>query len=170
MISINMLVIMRTQMRKRGTNSGGALAPSSKSASTLLGPTTTMSWSIWPSHKKTVLWLIGQRKRERHQWQDPLHILSVSGYCPTFRAEDRSSNKEDGYLGNHSSKHPIVLKLQLRGMPTTSSSSSSSTARAMATDVSLVVRHTTMPRVVLGTSRIQLRMQIIIREGSRKCK
>jgi hypothetical protein len=56
MIFVNMLAIMRTQMRKRGIDSGGALAPSSESASTLLGPTATMSWSIWPSHKKTVLW------------------------------------------------------------------------------------------------------------------
>jgi hypothetical protein len=42
MISVNMLAIMKTQMRKGGTDSRGALAPSFKSASTLLGPTTTM--------------------------------------------------------------------------------------------------------------------------------
>jgi hypothetical protein len=79
-------------------------------------------------------------------------------------------NKEDGYLGHQNSKHPIVLKLHLRGMPTTSPSSSSSTTRAMSIDVSLVATQATMPRIVLGTSRSQLKMQIKIREGSRKCK
>jgi hypothetical protein len=172
MIFVNMLAIMRTQMRKGGTNSGGALAPSSEGTSTLLGPTTTMSQSIWPSHKKTVLWLTEQRRRGRHLWQDLPHSLSVLGYCPTSRAGDHNNNKEDGYLGHHSSKHPIVLKLQLKGMPTTSPSrsSSSSTAKAMAIDVSLVATQATTPRIALETSQSQLRMQIKIREGSKKCK
>jgi hypothetical protein len=118
-----------------------------------------------------VLWPTEQRRRGKHLSQDPLHSLSVSGYCPTSRVGDHNSNKDDGYLGHHSSKHPIILKLQLRGIPTTSPhNSSSSTARAMATDVSLVATQATTPRIVLGTSQSQLKMQIRTRGGNRKCK
>jgi hypothetical protein len=68
---------LATQMRKRGTDLGGALALSSKNASTLLGPIATMSWSIWPSDKKTVLWLSQGREKEEGTCGRTLYTASA---------------------------------------------------------------------------------------------
>jgi hypothetical protein len=35
-------------------------------------------------------------RRERPLWQDHQHSLSASGLCPTLRAEDLSSSRDDG--------------------------------------------------------------------------
>jgi hypothetical protein len=167
-----MLAVMQIQMRKRGVDLGGVLVPSSESASTRSELIVTTSWLIWPSHKKTASWPIQQRRRGRHLWQDPLHNLSVSRSCRTYRVREHNNNREDEWLGHHSSKHPVALKPQLRGMSPTSfhNSSNSNIARAMATYASLVAIWATMPRTALGTSQSQLRMQIRTREGNRRCK
>jgi hypothetical protein len=52
MTCVSTQATMLTLMRKRETNSGGASALSSVTVSTQLGPTTTMSWSIWPSPRR----------------------------------------------------------------------------------------------------------------------
>jgi hypothetical protein len=62
--------IMQTRTRRRETGSGGGSALSSVTVSTPSGPTTIMSWSTWPSPRRTVSQLVRQRRRGRPLWQD----------------------------------------------------------------------------------------------------
>jgi hypothetical protein len=87
---------MLTLMRRRETNSGGASALCSVTVSTQSGPTSTMSWSTWPSLMRIASQPARQRRRERPLWQDHQHSLNASGLCPTLRAEDLSSSSDDG--------------------------------------------------------------------------
>jgi hypothetical protein len=75
-------------IKRRGTCSEDASTPSSVSISTMLGPIATMSWSTWPSLKRTASQLIGQKRRGRCLWQDPRLNLSVCRSCLTPRVED----------------------------------------------------------------------------------
>jgi hypothetical protein len=86
---------MQTIMKRRGIGSGEASTTISMSVSTLLGPTVTMNWSTWPSLRKTVLWLTGQRRKGKHLWQDPQLSLSASRLSPIITAKALSSNKGD---------------------------------------------------------------------------
>jgi hypothetical protein len=51
----SMQVIMLTLMRRREIASTGVSIPSCVSVSTLSGLIASMSWSTWPSHRRTVL-------------------------------------------------------------------------------------------------------------------
>jgi hypothetical protein len=62
----------------------------------LFGLIASMSWSTWPYHRKTVLYLTGQRRRGKHQCHDLQLHPRGSGLSPTIRAEDFSSRQEDG--------------------------------------------------------------------------
>jgi hypothetical protein len=55
--------ITQTQMRRRGTGSEGGSALSSVTVSTPSGPTAIMSWSTWPSPRRTVSKVIKTTKR-----------------------------------------------------------------------------------------------------------
>jgi hypothetical protein len=84
------------QTRRRETGLGGGSALSSVTVSTPSGPTTIMSWSTWPSLKRTVSQLVRQKRRARPLWQDPQLSHSALGLCPTLRTGDPSSSKGDG--------------------------------------------------------------------------
>jgi hypothetical protein len=88
--------IMQTQTRRRGTGSGGGSALSSVTVSTPSGPTVIMSWSTWPFLRRTVSWLVRQRRRGRPLWQDLQLSHNVSGLCLTLRTGDRNSSKDVG--------------------------------------------------------------------------
>jgi hypothetical protein len=92
----SMLDIMQIQTRRRETGSGGGSALSSVTVSTSSGPTAIMSWSTWPSPRRTVSQLVRQKRRGRPLWQDPQLNHSASGLCLTLRAGDLSSSKGDG--------------------------------------------------------------------------
>jgi hypothetical protein len=62
--------ITQTQTRRRGTGSEGGSALSSMTVSTPSGPTAIMSWSTWPSPRRTVSQLVRQKRRGRPLWQD----------------------------------------------------------------------------------------------------
>jgi hypothetical protein len=91
----SMLGIMQIRMR-REIGSGGGSALSSVTVSTPSGPTPTMSWSTWPSPRRTVSQLVRQKRRGRPLWQDPQLSHSASGLCLTLRTGDLSSSKGDG--------------------------------------------------------------------------
>jgi hypothetical protein len=86
MTCASMLDIMQIRTRRRETGSGGGSALSSVTVSTPLGPTATMSWSTWPSPRRTVSQLVRQKRRGRPLWQDPQLSHSASGLCLTLRA------------------------------------------------------------------------------------
>jgi hypothetical protein len=88
--------IMQTRTRRRETGSGGGSTLSFVTISTPSGPTTIMSWSIWPSLRRTVSQLVRQRRRGRTLWQDLQLSHNASGLCPTLRTGDLSSSKGDG--------------------------------------------------------------------------
>jgi hypothetical protein len=88
--------IMQTQTRRRETGSGGGSALSSVTVSTPSGPTATMSWSTWPSPRRTVSQLVRQKRRGRPLWQDLQLGHSVSGLCLTLRIGGLSSSQGDG--------------------------------------------------------------------------
>jgi hypothetical protein len=96
MTCANMLDITQTRVRRRETGSGGGSALSSVIVSTPSGPTTTMSWSIWLSPRRTALQLGRQKRRGRPLWQDLQLSHSVSGLCPTLRTGDPNSSRGDG--------------------------------------------------------------------------
>jgi hypothetical protein len=96
MTCVSMLGIMQIRTRRRETSSGGGLALSSVTISTPSGPTATMSWSTWPSPRRTVSQLVRQRRKERTLWQDLQFSHNASGLCPTLRTGDLSSSKGDG--------------------------------------------------------------------------
>jgi hypothetical protein len=157
---------MLTLMRRRETGSGGASTLSSATVSTQSGPTTTTIWSTWPSLRRIASQLARQRRRGRSLRQGHQHNLSALGLCSTLRAEDLSSSRGDGRSShNSSSRHPIALKPQLRGITIISS-----TARAMTTDASPMAAPDTMPRIVLGTSRGWVRMQLRTKARGRRFK
>jgi hypothetical protein len=54
MTCASMLGIMQIRTRRRETGSGGGSALSFVTVSTPSGPTATMSWSTWPSPRRTV--------------------------------------------------------------------------------------------------------------------
>jgi hypothetical protein len=87
---------MQTWTRRREIGSGGGSALSSVTVSTPSGPTTIMSWSTWPSPRRTVSPLVRPRRRGRPLWQDPQLSHSASGLCPTLRTGGLSSSKGDG--------------------------------------------------------------------------
>jgi hypothetical protein len=62
--------IMQIQTRRRETGSGGGSALSSVTVSTPSGPTAIMSWSTWPSPRRTVSPLVRRKRRGRPLWQD----------------------------------------------------------------------------------------------------
>jgi hypothetical protein len=88
--------IMQTRTRRRETGSGGGSTLSSVTVSTPSGPTTIMSWSTWPSPRRTVSQLVRQERRGRPLWQDLQLSHSVSGLCLTLRTGGLSSSKGDG--------------------------------------------------------------------------
>jgi hypothetical protein len=88
--------ITQTQTRRRGTGSGGGSALSSVTVSTLSGPTAIMSWSTWPSPRRTISQLVRQKRKGRSLWQDLQLSHSASGLCLTLRTGDLSSSKGDG--------------------------------------------------------------------------
>jgi hypothetical protein len=88
--------IMHTWTRRRETGSGGGSALSSVTVSTPSGPTSIMSWSTWPSPRRTVSQLVRQRRRGRPLWQDLQFSHNISGLCLTLRTGGLSSNKGDG--------------------------------------------------------------------------
>jgi hypothetical protein len=92
----NMLDIMQTRTRRRETGSGGGSALSSMTVSTPSGLTATMSWSTWPSPRRTVSQLVRQKRKGRPLWQDLQLSHSASGLCLTLRTGDLSSSKGDG--------------------------------------------------------------------------
>jgi hypothetical protein len=96
MTCASMLDITQTRMRRRETGSGGGSALSSVTVSTPSGPIVTTSWSTWLSPRRTALQLDRQKRRGRPRWQDPQLSHNASGLCPTLRAGDPSSSKEDG--------------------------------------------------------------------------
>jgi hypothetical protein len=96
MTCASMLDIMQTQTRRRETGSGGGSALSSVTVSTPLGPIAIMSWSIWPSPRRTVSQLVRQKRRGRSLWQDLQLSHSVSRSCLTLRTGGLSSSKDDG--------------------------------------------------------------------------
>jgi hypothetical protein len=96
MTCASMLGTMQIRMRRRETGSGGGSALSSVTVSTPSGPTATMSWSTWPSPRRTVSQLVRQRKRGRPLWQDPQLSHSASGLCLTLRTGDPNSSKGVG--------------------------------------------------------------------------
>jgi hypothetical protein len=96
MTCANMLGIMQIRTRRREIGSGGGLALSSVTVSTPSGPTATMSWSTWPSPRRTVSQLVRQKRRGRPLWQDPQLSHNASGLCLTLRTGDLSSSKGDG--------------------------------------------------------------------------
>jgi hypothetical protein len=81
---------------EKETGSGGGSALSSVTISTPLGPTAIMSWSIWPSPRKTVSQLVRQKRRGRPLWQDLQLSHDVSGLCLTLRTGGLSSSRGDG--------------------------------------------------------------------------
>jgi hypothetical protein len=87
---------MLTLMRRRETGSGGALTLSFVTISTQSGPTTTTSWSTWPSPRRIASQLARQRRRGRPLWQGHQHSLNASGLCSTLRVEDLNNNRGDG--------------------------------------------------------------------------
>jgi hypothetical protein len=88
--------IMQIRTRRRETGSGGGSALSFVTVSTLSGPTAIMSWSTWPSPRRTVSPLVRQRRRGRPLWQDPQLSHSASRLCLTLRAGGLSSSKGVG--------------------------------------------------------------------------
>jgi hypothetical protein len=88
--------IMLTRTRRRETGSGGGSALSSATVSTPSGPTAIMSWSTWPSLRRTISQLVRQRRRGRTLWQDLQLSHSASGLCMTLRTGALSSSKGDG--------------------------------------------------------------------------
>ena len=145
--------ITQILMRRRETVSAEVSTPSCVSVSTLFGLTASMSWSTWPYHRKTILSLTGQRRRRRHQCQDPPVQPRGSGLSPTIRAEDFSSRQEDGLSGRlSSSKHPTVFQLPPQGTINLCSSSSNSSAKGMETNASRVAMWAIMPRIAHGIS------------------
>jgi hypothetical protein len=94
MTCASMLDIMQIRTRRRETGGGSAL--SSVTVSTPSGPTATMSWSTWPSPRRTVSQLVRQKIRGRPLWQDPQLSHSASGLCLTLITGDLSSSKGDG--------------------------------------------------------------------------
>jgi hypothetical protein len=96
MTCASMLGTMQIRTRRRETGSGGGSALSFVTVSTPSGPTTTMSWSTWPSPRWTVSQLVRQKRRGRPLWQDPQLSHSASELCLTLRAGDLSSSKGDG--------------------------------------------------------------------------
>jgi hypothetical protein len=96
MTCASMLDIMQIRTRRRETGSGGGSALSSVTVSTPSGPTAIMSWSTWPSPRRTVSQLVRQKRRGRPLWQDPQLSHSASGLCLTLRTGDLSSSKGDG--------------------------------------------------------------------------
>jgi hypothetical protein len=168
MTCVSTQATMLTLMRRREIGSGGASTLSSVTVSTQLGPTTTMSWSTWPSPRRIASQLARQRRRGRPLWHDHQLSLSASELCPILRAEDLSSSRDVVWSDHsNSSRHPTALNPQPKG---TTTSHSSSTVRAMTIGASLVAVLDTMPRIVPETSRGRVRMQIRIRAGGRGCK
>jgi hypothetical protein len=96
MTCASMLDIMQTRTRRRETGSGGGSALSSVTVSTPSGPTAIMSWSTWPSPRRTVSQLVRQRRRGRPLWQDLQLSHNVSGLCLTLRTGGLSSSKGNG--------------------------------------------------------------------------
>jgi hypothetical protein len=96
MTCASMLDIMQTRTRRSETGSGGGSTLSSVTVSTPSGPTAIMSWSTWPSPRRTVSQLVRQRRRGRPLWQDLQLSHSVSGLCLTPRAGDLSNSKSVG--------------------------------------------------------------------------
>jgi hypothetical protein len=96
MTCASMLGILQIRTRRRETGSGGGSTLSSVTVSTPSGPTTIMSWSIWPSPRRTVSQLVRQKRRGRPLWPDLQLSHSVSGLCQTLRTGGLSSNKGDG--------------------------------------------------------------------------
>jgi hypothetical protein len=92
----SMLGIMQTRTRRREIGSGGGSALSAVTVSTPSGPTAIMSWSTWPSPRRTVSQLVKQKRRRRPLWQDPQLSHSASGLCLTLRTGDLSSSKDVG--------------------------------------------------------------------------
>jgi hypothetical protein len=92
----SMLDIVQIRTRRREIGSGGGSALSSVTVSIPSGPTATMSWSTWPSPRRTISQLVRQKRRGRPLWQDPQLSHSASGLCLTLRAGDLSSSKDDG--------------------------------------------------------------------------
>jgi hypothetical protein len=88
--------IMQTRTRRRETGSGGGSALSSVTVSTPSGPTAIMSWSTWPSPRRTVSQLVRQKRRGRPLWRDLQLSHSVSGLCLTLRTGGLSNSKGDG--------------------------------------------------------------------------
>jgi hypothetical protein len=110
-----------------------------------------MSGSTWPSLKKILLWLTGQRRRGKHLWQDPPLSISASRLSPIIRAEALNSNKDVGWSGHLNSKHPIALKPQIQG--TTIRILNSRIASTIGTDASLVATLATMQRTARNQQR-----------------
>jgi hypothetical protein len=96
MTCASMLGIMRTQTRRRETGLGGGSALSSVTVSTPSGPTAIMSWSTWPSPRRTASQLVRQRTKGRPPWQDLQLSHNDSGLCLTLRTEGLSRSKGDG--------------------------------------------------------------------------
>jgi hypothetical protein len=96
MTCASMRGIMQIRTRRRETGLGGGSTLSSVTVSTPSGPTATMSWSTWPSPRRTVSRLVRQKRRGRPLWQDLQLSHSASGLCLTLRAGDLSSSKGDG--------------------------------------------------------------------------
>jgi hypothetical protein len=96
MTCASMLDIMQIRTRRRETGSEGGSALSSVTVSTPSGPTAIMSWSTWPSPRRTVSQLVRQKRRGRPLWQDPQLSHSASGLCLTLKTGDLSSSKGDG--------------------------------------------------------------------------
>jgi hypothetical protein len=88
--------IMQTRTRRRETGSGGGSALSSVTVSTPSGPTAIMSWSTWPSPRRTVSQLVRQKRKGRPLWQDLQLSHNASRLCLTLRTGDLSSSKGDG--------------------------------------------------------------------------
>jgi hypothetical protein len=96
MTCASVLGIMQTRTRRRETGSGGGSTLSSVTVSTPSGPTAIMSWSTWPSPRRTVSQLVRQKRRGRPLWQDPQLSHNASGLCLTLRTGDLSSSKDVG--------------------------------------------------------------------------
>jgi hypothetical protein len=96
MTCASMLGIMQIRTRRRETGSRGGSALSSMTVSTPSGPTAIMSWSTWPSPRRTVSQLVRQKRRGRPLWQDPQLSHSALGLCLTLRTGDLSSSKDVG--------------------------------------------------------------------------
>jgi hypothetical protein len=165
----SMWVITQILMRRRETTFVEVSTPSCVSVSILFGLIASMSWSTWPYHRKTILSLTGQRRRRRHQCQDPPVHPRGSGLSPTIRVEDFSSRQEDGLSGRlSSSKHPTVFQLPPQG--TINPSSNRSSVREMETSASHVAMWIVMPRIAQEISRGRCQHQINTEGESRRCK